>query len=285
MRKEFADGVKDTASVDKSLFIKQIANFYRAKGSEKGFETLFRSIFGQQEIEFYYPKTDLLVASGGTWIQENSLHLQLNDDYNDYLAQTITGLSSGATAYVDAVTQRKVGQIQITELSLTKVKGTFTSGETIRATVSGAFLNSTILGQLGTITITNAGAGYSPNTAVTVTGGDGINAEVVVSNTAGNQVTSLTTSGSGSGYQVGDTVKFDNAATGATASARAQVKNLVSTSTETIAFFTDRVYEMMTTKQFTYTGTLNRPIKRGFYFGDAVTYGTSSTLGLSLIHI
>ena len=282
LRKEFADGVKDTASVDKSLFIKQIANFYRAKGSEKGFETLFRSIFGQQEIEFYYPKTDLLVASGGTWIQENSLHLQLNDDYNDYLAQTITGLSSGATAYVDAVTQRKVGQIQITELSLTKVNGTFTSGETIRATVSGAFLNSTILGQLGTITITNAGAGYSPNTAVTVTGGDGINAEVVVSNTAGNQVTSLTTSSSGSGYQVGDTVKFDNAATGATASARAQIKNLVSTSTETISFFTDRVYEMMTTKQFTYTGTLNRPIKRGFYIGDAVTYAESSTLGLLL---
>ena len=76
--------------------------------------------------------------------------------------------------------------------------------------------------------------------------------------------------------------KFDNAATGATASARAQIKNLVSTSTETISFFTDRVYEMMTTKQFTYTGTLNRPIKRGFYIGDAVTYAESSTLGLLL---
>ena len=191
-------------------------------------------------------------------------------------------MTSGATAYVDAVTQRKVGQIQITELSLTSVNGTFISGETITATVSGVPLLASILGQLGTITITNAGAGYSPNTAITVTGGDGINAEVVVSNTAGNQVTSVTVSSAGTGYQVGDTVTFNNAATGATASARAQIKNLVSTSTETIAFFTDRVYEMMTTKQFTYTGTINRPIKRGFYFGDAITYGTSSILGYLL---
>ena len=282
LRKEYASGVKDTASVDKPMFIKQIANFYRAKGSEKGFETLFKAIFGQQEIEFYYPKDDLLVASGGTWIQENSLHLQLSDDYNDYLAQNVTGVTSGATAYVDAVTQRKVGQIQITELSLTSVNGTFISGETITATVSDIPLLASILGQLGTITITNAGAGYSPNTAITVTGGDGINADVVVSNTAGNQVTSVTVSSAGTGYQVGDTVTFNNAATGATASARAQIKNLVSTSTETISFFTDRIYEMMTTKQFTYTGTINRPIKRGFYFGDAITYGTSSILGYLL---
>ena len=63
------------ANANKPHIIKRLRDFYRAKGSEKSFQFLFRLLY-QEEIEFYYPKTDLLVASGGTWIQENSLHLQ-----------------------------------------------------------------------------------------------------------------------------------------------------------------------------------------------------------------
>jgi hypothetical protein len=84
----------------------------------------------QEQLEFYYPKVDLLKVSDGNWQQDTVLQLDYDTTYNDFNGLTITGALSGATAFVSNITTRKVGSITIMELVLTNEDGTFTIGET-----------------------------------------------------------------------------------------------------------------------------------------------------------
>lgn len=52
--------------VDKVLLAKHIKEFYSTIGTEKSYKLLFRILFND-EIEFYYPKTDILKPSSGRW--------------------------------------------------------------------------------------------------------------------------------------------------------------------------------------------------------------------------
>ena len=97
---ELYPNIRDSASGDLRFFIKHLKEFYRSKGSEKSFRTLFRLLWWQEQLEFYYPKIDLLKVSDGNWQQDTVLQLDYDTTYNDFNGLTITGAISGATAFV-----------------------------------------------------------------------------------------------------------------------------------------------------------------------------------------
>ena len=168
-KKELYPNIRDTASGDLRFFIKHLKEFYRSKGSEKSFRTLFRLLWGQEQLEFYYPKVDLLKVSDGNWQQDTVLQLDYDTSYNDFNGLTITGATSGANAFVSKITTRKVGSITIMELVLTNEDGTFTIGETISATlVSGSTLSAIVTGQMIGVTITDGGTGYDVGDSISI---------------------------------------------------------------------------------------------------------------------
>ena len=168
-KKELYPNIRDDASVDLKYFIKHLKEFYRSKGSEKSFQTLFRALYAQESLDFYYPKTDLLKVSDGIWNQDTILQLDYDADYLSFNGLTITGATSGATAFVSNVTTRKLGTIPLIELVLTNESGAFTVGETFSATlVSGATLSAVILGMLTDIEITDGGTGYDIGDSITI---------------------------------------------------------------------------------------------------------------------
>jgi hypothetical protein len=168
-KKELYPNIRDDASVDLKYFIKHLKEFYRSKGSEKSFQTLFRALYSQESLDFYYPKTDLLKVSDGLWAQDTILQLDYDVDYLNFNGLTITGLSSGSTAFVSNVTTRKLGTITLIELVLTNESGVFTVGETFTATlVSGSTLSAIILGMLTDIEITDGGTGYDIDDSITI---------------------------------------------------------------------------------------------------------------------
>ena len=168
-KKELYPNVRDDASVDLKYFIKHLKEFYRSKGSEKSFQTLFRALYAQESLDFYYPKTDLLKVSDGNWAQDTILQLDYDVSYFDFNGLTITGLTSGSTAFVSNVTTRKLGTITLIELVLTNESGVFTVGETFTATlVSGSTLSAIILGMLTDIEITDGGTGYDIDDSITI---------------------------------------------------------------------------------------------------------------------
>ncbi len=168
-KKELYPNIRDNATADLKYFIKHLKEFYRSKGSEKSFRTLFRLLWGQEQLEFYYPKVDLLKVSDGNWQQDTVLQLDYDTTYNDFNGLTITGVTSGSTAFVSNITTRKVGSITIMELVLTNEDGTFTIGETISATlVSGSTLTAIVTGQMVGVEITDGGTGYDVGDSISI---------------------------------------------------------------------------------------------------------------------
>lgn len=191
---------------DRGLVIKNIKDFYAAKGTEKAIRFLFRILY-DEEISFYYPKTDILCASDGTW--RNTAKIFVTSDTGDIFAlvnQTITGVTSGAVAGVIDITEVPDTDPQVYELSLIDYDGSFTVGESVEEYYDGE-ITTTALGYVSSITITNAGDSYEVGDPVVISSPTGTGATVVVSKISGtNPITGFEIIDGGSGYRVGDKI-------------------------------------------------------------------------------
>ena len=79
----FASLLPRDVVLDKSTMIKNLLPLYLAKGSEKSFKLLFRMLFGQ-ELEVKFPGNNVLRASDGKWLRENTIRI-LTDVYTPYI--------------------------------------------------------------------------------------------------------------------------------------------------------------------------------------------------------
>jgi hypothetical protein len=280
-KKELYPNIRNTAAVDLRYFLKHLKQFYRSKGSEKSFRTLFRALYGQDSLDFYYPKTDMFKISDGNWLQDTVLQLSYDLSYLDFNGLTITGNTSLATAFVSNVTTRKVGTVPVVELVVTTFVGTFVVGETITATTAaGTELSATLTGMLTDVTIVNGGEGYSVDEALTVTDATavGFGATAKVKTTSADQVAILTVPVVGNGYQVNDPITFNNAGTNAVVTAEAKVATLADT------FTVDVVSTLITagieTKTFDLTGAFGVTVSAGYLLGNNAIYANSTKKGV-----
>lgn len=70
--KQFGVNVPRTSIPNDRYFLKHIKEFYSAKGSEESYRMLFRHLYNT-EIDFKYPKEQILIASDGKWVQDISV--------------------------------------------------------------------------------------------------------------------------------------------------------------------------------------------------------------------
>ena len=244
-RRQFYSSLPENSVVDIQLFEKNIVNFYRAKGSQRAFEFLFKIVFGIQKIEFRYPKVEILKASSGVWVEEKSIHVQTGTvGLENLVTKKIVGSISGATAIVEKIEGRLVGQISISELYLTDILGTFLVSEVIRDT-DGTFEGEVLLGILDDVSIINPGRGYIiGDPADIINGPAGI---IEVSETTNNQVINININSGGTGYELGSTLTVSptaNDVTGADAQAfitQINFDNFVTRDLQVIGPFRDLV--------------------------------------------
>ena len=203
-RRQFYSSLPENSVVDIKLFEKNIIDFYRAKGSERAFEFLFKIVFGIQKIEFRYPKVELLKASSGIWVEEKSIHVQTGTvGLENLITKKIVGSISGATAIVVKIEGRLVGQISISELYLKDILGTFLVSEVI-SDEDREFQGEVLLGILDKVNIDNPGRGYVVgDPADIINGPAGI---IEVSETTNNQVITININDGGSGYELGSEI-------------------------------------------------------------------------------
>jgi len=94
-RREFMPNIPKYVMADQRLMAKYIREFYRTRGSDKSFRTIFRAMFNK-EIELYYPGQDILRASDGRWVRETVI--RVGTPYNNVptvmAGTTVTGLTS-----------------------------------------------------------------------------------------------------------------------------------------------------------------------------------------------
>ena len=71
--KTFATSVSGN-KVNQKTVLKNINDFYKAKGTEKSYNLLFK-ILHDSDVSFYYPKEDLLRVSDGKWVEKKSIKI------------------------------------------------------------------------------------------------------------------------------------------------------------------------------------------------------------------
>lgn len=225
---------KDTLA-DKKILIKHIKDFYRAKGTEKATRFLLRALY-DLEIDFYYPKKDILRASDGKWFIQKSLRITDTKVANvsnanltgleKYIGTKIRGNTSNSTALVERVDRFFEQGTQIDELILSNISGNFINGELIYTIENDAFISSNIFGGIiNTIEVINGGSLYSIGDPVIIISNTGIGACATVSSVTTGNISSITVFSGGAGFRVDDYILFSG---GGGIGANANVKTVLS---------------------------------------------------------
>ena len=199
--REYAPSFPRNVTLTPSIIIKNIKRFYLAKGSEKSFQFLFQAFFGN-EVEFYYPRLDVLRFSDGKWVQNQTIKsVLLNGSVQNIKGNRIIGSSSKATAFVEKVLISQEGPITIYELFLnpSSISGKFVEDETIKTESNDATFR--LLPMITSITVVSPGLGYKVGQDVVVLG-EGINCKAkITATTDTGAIVSIGISQFGVGYR------------------------------------------------------------------------------------
>lgn len=227
---------------NKRLIAKQFKDFFQSKGTEQSYRFLFRLLY-DQEIEFYYPGTDILRVSAGNFEKTEVIrttptafgydlsNVAYNKDIFLFINKTVVGQTSGSLANVVDIKKFFVGSIEVAEMTLKLVSGTFNAGERIVATDDDN-LFATLYGIVSGFTIVDGGSGYQVNSPVTITG-DGYAAVAKVSSIQQSPISALRVNTIGHGYRLNTTASINNTDSGGTGLI-VRVTGLANTYTATI---------------------------------------------------
>jgi len=134
---------------NKQLLVKNSLDLYRAKGTERAIDLFFRLIYGVN-AETYYPGDDLFRLSDAVWYKPQYIEINNNsvDRAITLVGKQITGVTSGATAFVERYVKRHVRNSISHVLYVSSIKGTFIAEELLKDS-TGIFPDSPrIIGSL-----------------------------------------------------------------------------------------------------------------------------------------
>lgn len=202
---------------DKQKLIKHIKDVYRSRGSELSYQLLFRLLYNE-EITFYYPGQDILRASDGRWVQENSIRISAPRTATAAQLENknIVGLTSGAIARVDKVIQTTSGGILVDELFLLDIIGTFEDGERVALSTDSSVYASvfSISGPLQGVNIISGGAFHQIDDVLVYTSASGAGANGAVLEVSGSSAAQWYIANGGSGYTTGASITINDGPTG-----------------------------------------------------------------------
>jgi len=182
-KKKFLHGIQLETTSDVRTMIKHSLDIYRSKGSPQSIDLLFRLVFGVG-AEVYFPRTDLLQPSSGTWVVPKYLEVspRPNMDNKKFVGQQIVGSQSQATAFVDRMIRRNINGVFDEILYISAINGSFITGEKINFTPhtdspTVDFKDCpTVIGSLSDVIVTDGSLGYSVGDRVRISGVKGVGA-------------------------------------------------------------------------------------------------------------
>lgn len=136
-KKELLPYFPETSKLDLVKILKGAREFYVKKGSEESVQWLFRVLFGE-DVEVYYPKQQVLIASHGKWKLPQAFNLTLSAnnatlDVNLLEKHKATGSISKATCIIESANKTidKTFGTEILEMYVSNVDKEFTNGENL----------------------------------------------------------------------------------------------------------------------------------------------------------
>lgn len=202
-KSELMSGIPETIVADKRLLLKHITDLYKAKGSKRAYELLFRVLYGE-DVELFYPGEYVFKLSDNTWRVPRYLEITNAANLDKLINTRIQTVGETATALVDNVSSRISEGREITVIEISQITGAFVVGDTIYQS-DLSFIkpsdNIQVQGSLNSVIVTSGGIGYQIGDILDVVGA-GINGQAKVSSVSNNFLGSVSFSiiDGGSGY-------------------------------------------------------------------------------------
>lgn len=223
---------------DSKILIKHIKDFYRSKGTEKSLRFLAR-IMLDKELDFYYPKSDVLRTSDGKWFVERSLkvtdvmvnNVANNIALSNFKNKTIRGETSNATAIVESIDTYFDKGDEVIELKLSGIRREFASEEKIfcfytEEGVDKRLSANIFSGIIISAKVTNPGSGYQVGTTIPLISPTGRNGDIKVLRVTRGSLQGVGITFGGAGYRVGDPILITLPFNGTGAGAAGQALNV-----------------------------------------------------------
>jgi hypothetical protein len=283
------------SSVNKRNLIKNIKSLYNKKGTQTGHEVFFRLLFNETS-ETFYPREQMLRISDGKFTSNKVLRtINVIGNSSNLIGRTITGQISNATAIVEDVTNFLIGVDNVSEfvLNSNSIIGSFIVGEQVIGTSSDnddILIKANITGIPISKVITNGGFLHSEFENVDIVGG-GESSIIQTKTISSGGITEVLIDVSGSGYDIGDNLIFNNTNTnGGAAAGFISVVNGAFTPEDSTSTTEDHIIlEDVTTQFDTYQGnkliqeigTGNRDITDIFLYNQGSGYKSLPIISVS----
>lgn len=211
LQDELFPSLPATVYGDKRLLATKYKQFFESRSNEESYRFLFKHLYNE-DVEFYYPGEDVLRVSDGNFEKTQVLRAVVTENIFDFVNKTVRGITSGSLANVVDIKVFTIGSIEVAEMTLKLVSGTFQAGETI-VDIEDDDLTTTLYGMITGFVINDGGSGYSVGDEVVITG-DGSDAEVIVSSVKDSPISALKINEIGYGYRNNTLATINNTGTG-----------------------------------------------------------------------
>jgi hypothetical protein len=169
---QYLENLPNTMVTNKRLLIKHVLDLYRSKGSQRGYELLFRILFNE-DISLYYPGQNLFKPDDNTWIVPKYIEVSDSPFLSQLEGLSIFSPSNGATALVESYNRININNQIINVLNLSDISGVFTFGSTILSEdlpVLTASQAPIVTGSLSAVSVEEGGAFYNLGDEVQLNG-------------------------------------------------------------------------------------------------------------------
>lgn len=132
-KEKYLKNIEFDTQTNKKLLIKNSLDLYRSKGTSRSIDLFFRLIYGVKST-VYYPGDDLFRLSDAEWFRPQ--YIEINSTSVDraitLVGKQITGVNSGATAFVERYVKKKVNAGFVHAFYISSVKGVFEVNERVK---------------------------------------------------------------------------------------------------------------------------------------------------------
>jgi hypothetical protein len=166
------------------LLTKHSLDLYRSKGAPRAVDLLFKVVF-DTPAEVYLPGDDLFKLSSGDFYQQKYLEV-IPSPYNIlYVGKEIIGLQSGATAFIEKLSRKKIKGTYVEVFTISALNGHFITNEYIRTLTQSSITNNPkIIGSLTNVDILSASQNFEVGDTVLIESSQGAGAKGRVSGIA-----------------------------------------------------------------------------------------------------
>lgn len=198
---------------NKNTLLKHIRDFYGNKGTESAYKFLFRVLY-DSDVEFYYPKEDILKTSDGRWIEKLSIKTTSSNGSVLFSAKGTSvyqyiGNALVASADIDTVVQYNQDGYEITEFFLKNLVGNFVNSNPVSFSIGGQQYTETLYSVLSEFFIQTPGSNFRVGDKVFITDTKGTGFSAFIEQTGlGGTIKKIGVKNSGINYFNTVTVSF-----------------------------------------------------------------------------